>query len=158
MKRRFWWERFHPGIRVLAMVVYFGSALLLIAYSIAQGGSGAGTGSRATASVTTVAATTPPSEPPIASTSTTQTPTTLPAPVLSGAELYVANCASCHGAQLEGGIGPELDRGSEASELSDGRYVLRITEGIREMPGFGGQLDSDEIDKIVAYVREQQGG
>jgi mono/diheme cytochrome c family protein len=152
MKRRFWWQRFHPVVRVLVAVVYFGSALSLIAYSIAQGSSGSG----AVVGEPSIATTAPTTEPPTAS--TTVTPTTLPAPDLSGAELYAASCASCHGAALEGGIGPELDRGSEASEASDGRYVLRINEGKAEMPGFAGQLSSTEIDEIIAHIREQQGG
>ena len=165
MKRRFWWQRFHPVVRVLVAVVYFGSALSLIAYSIAQGSSGSFSGSGAVVGETSIATTAPTTEPPTVSTtvtpttlSTTVPPTTLPAPDLSGAELYAANCASCHGAALEGGIGPELDRGSEASESSDGRYVLRISEGKEEMPGFAGQLTSTEIDEIIAHIREQQAG
>ena len=156
MKRRFWWQRFHPVVRVLVAVVYFGSALWLIAYSIAVGSSGPGPGSAAVVGESSIAITAPTTEPPASS--TTVTPSTLPAPDLSGAELYAANCASCHGASLEGGIGPELDRGSEASESSDGRYVLRINEGKAEMPGFAGQLSSTEIDEIIAHIREQQGG
>jgi len=85
---------------------------------------------------------------------TTTTATTVA--ILTGPELYQVHCAACHGAALEGGIGPELDRGSDASELSDRRFELRVTEGRREMPAFGDVLASEEIDKIIAYVRELQ--
>ncbi len=148
MRSGWWWQRIHPVFRVVLVVVYFGLAFGVIAYAIAQGTPDSAS---AQPSVTT--------EAPVEETTTTQAspPTTQPTTPASGEELYNANCAACHGTELEGGAGPPLDRTSEASELSDARYVLRISEGRGAMPAFADQLTSAEIDEIISYIRAQQG-
>lgn len=74
--------------------------------------------------------------------------------VQAGADLYAANCAACHGAGLEGGSGPNL----VTSELGhpDADFVKAITEGEGEMPGFGGDLTTSEIQSLVDFVRTMQ--
>ena len=152
MKRRWWWQRIHPVFRVLLVIVYFGLAFSVIAYAVAQG-----TPDSASAQQSA------PTEAPVDDTTATTAPATTtqdtsPEPAAGGKDLYDANCAACHGTDLEGGVGPPLDRTSEASELSDARYVLRTTEGRGDMPAFADQLTSDEIDEIIAYIRDEQGG
>jgi len=153
MKRRWWWQRIHPVFRVLLVIVYFGLAFSVIAYAIAQGSPDSGSAQQSDATESPVDDATGTTAPPAAT--TTQSPAAATSP--SGNELYDATCGACHGTELEGGVGPELDRFSEASELSDSRYVLRITEGRGDMPAFSDQLTSSEIDEIVAYIRDQQG-
>lgn len=150
MKRRWWWQRIHPVFRVLLVVVYFGLAFSVIAYAVAQG-------TPDSASAQQSAPTESPVDDPTATT-VPATQDTSPEAAAGGKDLYDANCAACHGTDLEGGVGPPLDRTSEASELSDARYVLRITEGRGDMPGFADQLTSAEIDEIIAYIRDVQGG
>ena len=77
--------------------------------------------------------------------------------------LYEANCAECHGENLEGA---ENDEGIEGpalveKELShpDSDFVDIITNGEGgedEMPGFGDELSSEEILAIVDFVRDVQ--
>jgi len=154
MKRRWWWQRIHPIFRVLLVIVYFGLAFSVIAYAVAQGPPDSASAQQSSST-----------EAPVVDATTTTAPTpattthdTSPEAAAGGKDFYDANCAACHGSELEGGFGPPLDSTSEASELSDARYVLRITEGRGDMPAFGDQLTSDEIDEIIAYIRDEQGG
>ena len=78
---------------------------------------------------------------------------------LSGRDLFVMACSRCHGADLSGveGVAPRLGPGSDAAEESDARLASRIREGEDEMPRFGAVLTPEQIDQIVAYLREVQG-
>lgn len=153
MARNWWWQRIHPVLRVVLAIVYFGLAFSVIAYAIAQGTSDSASAQPSITTESPVDDAPATTEPP-AATTTQDTASETPA---TGEELYTTNCASCHGAELEGGLGPALDRTSEAAELSDARYVLRITEGRGDMPAFGDKLTSAEIDEIISYIRDQQG-
>jgi len=79
---------------------------------------------------------------------------------LTGRDLYNMGCARCHGVDLDGieDVAPELGRGSEAAEESDGFLAKRIREGEDEMPRFGNVLTTEQIDMLVDYLREHQGG
>ena len=154
MKRRWWWQRIHPVLRVLLAVVYFGLAFSVIAYAIAQGTPDSASAKQSATTESPVDGATSTTTPAPATTTQDTTPDTQ----ASGEELYDASCAACHGTNLEGGAGPPLDRTSDAAELSDARYVLRISDGRGSMPAFSDQLTSDEIDEIIAYIRDEQGG
>lgn len=72
------------------------------------------------------------------------------------AEVYSAMCASCHGANLEGGSAPSLlatDRIQTTDELT---LVHTILEGQvdKGMPPFAGALDKAEARALVVYLRE----
>jgi cytochrome c oxidase cbb3-type subunit 3 len=75
---------------------------------------------------------------------------------LSGQELYNMACSYCHGIDLEGNVGPALGPGSDASFEPDDFLEERIRDGIDEMPSFGGVFTDDQIDEIIAYIREVQ--
>ena len=75
-----------------------------------------------------------------------------------GAELYDVSCSRCHGADLEGRIGPALDAESRtATDLT----VQQITDTIRigpgAMPGFG-RLSDQQVASLVEFLRDQQAG
>ncbi len=78
----------------------------------------------------------------------------------TGRELYILACSRCHGVDLEGreDIGPDIGSGSDAHEDSDSRVALRIREGKETMPRFGRILTDEQIDIVVAYLREVQEG
>ncbi|MEE9297548.1 MAG: c-type cytochrome [Acidimicrobiia bacterium] len=78
---------------------------------------------------------------------------------LSGKDIYVLACSRCHGADLGGreDIAPDIGSGSDAVEDSDARIAKRIREGKKEMPKFGRILTDEQIDMVVAYLREVQG-
>ncbi len=69
--------------------------------------------------------------------------------IAEGKELYVQHCAACHGAELEGDIGPELtDMGMEDEDL----YQV-LFEGIPDggMPSFS-TLGSERVWKMVNFI------
>jgi mono/diheme cytochrome c family protein len=83
-----------------------------------------------------------------------------------GYNLYEANCAKCHGAAGQGGIGPVLnDQGKLFSHLSDayiknvltvgGRYVCGNPKSV--MPVWadsnGGPLTYIQIQDLIAFIR-----
>ena len=84
--------------------------------------------------------------------------------VAAGAELYAANCAECHGADLKG-----TDRGpSHLSEVyepghhGDGAFHIAVVAGVPQhhwdfgsMPPVEG-LSEEDVSAIIAFVREQQ--
>lgn len=73
-----------------------------------------------------------------------------------GADLYNVSCARCHGDDLEGGIGPELDAGSNtAVALTDEQIADVIRVGPGAMPSFP-RLTEEQIDSLVVYLRERQ--
>jgi DNA-binding beta-propeller fold protein YncE/cytochrome c553 len=78
-------------------------------------------------------------------------------PALSAAQpaekLYQQHCASCHGADRLGAMGPAL--------LPENLSRLRRTEALKvigggsvatQMPGFGGELRADEIQALADYI------
>lgn len=74
-----------------------------------------------------------------------------------GEELFAANCASCHGAEGEGGIGPDLTD----ETYRYGRTLEAITTSIASgrpegMPAFGNQLSKTEIDAVASFVLEMR--
>ncbi|WCO68947.1 PQQ-binding-like beta-propeller repeat protein [Iamia majanohamensis] len=71
----------------------------------------------------------------------------------AGAEIYVDSCAACHGADGSGGQGPPLGDGVAAESLTEEEMVEVVTGGRDAMPSFAGDLTAEEIDQVVAYVR-----
>jgi mono/diheme cytochrome c family protein len=100
-------------------------------------------------------------------------------PVLAeGAEVYTANCASCHGGSGQGGTGRRLagdvfltfpniedhlafvTDGSPAQgtpygdpDRPGGQHIAR-SQGFGTMPAWGGNLSDEEILAVVRYERE----
>jgi mono/diheme cytochrome c family protein len=84
--------------------------------------------------------------------------------VAVGSGLYQENCSQCHGADLRGTEqGPSLlSRVYEPSHHPDGAFLAAVMAGVRPhhwnfgpMPPIEG-LNPDDIEAIVAFVRERQ--
>ncbi|WP_051062768.1 c-type cytochrome [Ilumatobacter nonamiensis] len=87
-----------------------------------------------------------------------------PASSGAGAELYQANCASCHGADLGGtDKGPShLSIVYEPNHHGDDAFRSAIANGAQQhhwtfgdmapIPG----LSDDEVDEIIAFIRAEQ--
>ncbi len=75
-----------------------------------------------------------------------------------GRQIYLALCARCHGEGLEGLVGPPLGPDSNAAIRPDEFLVFTIENGRGRMPSFKSVLDDDQVDRLVAYVREVQEG
>ena len=73
-----------------------------------------------------------------------------------GQEIYKADCAMCHGENLEGGIGPALTgpKFVYGGALAD--HVRIITDGTpKGMPGFGKQLGPEKVRAVAQYVHSR---
>lgn len=72
-----------------------------------------------------------------------------------GAELYISNCAACHGVQGQGRIGPAL----QGTELDENALIRIISAGV---PGTvmsawsreeGGPLTIDQIEDLATFIK-----
>lgn len=80
-----------------------------------------------------------------------------PAADATGREIYLETCARCHAPDLSGGVGPALGEGSSAAGQTDEYLVNTITDGRGRMPSFRQTLSVDQIERVVGYLREEQG-
>ncbi len=72
-------------------------------------------------------------------------------------DLFVTNCAACHGLQGEGGHnGPSLQDSRLAADFD--RTVQRVQEGSGPMPPFQDKLSDKEIRDVSRYVNEEIAG
>jgi mono/diheme cytochrome c family protein len=77
----------------------------------------------------------------------------------SGADVYKAKCASCHGAEGKGdtAMGKSMKLKDLASEdvqkMSDADLTTIVEKGKKPMPGYEGKLTKDQITEVVKYVR-----
>lgn len=73
----------------------------------------------------------------------------------SGADLFAASCARCHGADGKGGKGPNLASEKRQAKWreSDEKLIKKITNGGMFMPSFGKKLKPEEIKAIADHVR-----
>jgi len=71
---------------------------------------------------------------------------------LSGLNLFQEKaCLYCHKIDNEGGnVGPDLSH--VAKRLNEQQMIIRIVNGSRDMPAYGGSLTSDELKKIVSFL------
>lgn len=80
--------------------------------------------------------------------------------IAEGAEIYAASCATCHGAEGEGGTGTALGNPAMLAMTSDEFLRHAIVHG-REgtpMPSFRGTLSPAEIDAVTAFLRSRTTG
>jgi cytochrome c oxidase cbb3-type subunit III len=73
--------------------------------------------------------------------------------VAEGKKEFAARCASCHGPDGKGSIGPDLTR----KNFKYGRSAPEVTRSVIEgrpggMPGFKNDLSHDKIEGLVQYV------
>lgn len=77
-----------------------------------------------------------------------------------GRNIYAKECASCHGANGEGGTGTALGNAAMLSLTTDNflRYAIEHGRDGTEMPAFGDKLSADEIDGVTAFLRSRATG
>ena len=73
----------------------------------------------------------------------------------AGRELFMNNCARCHGDDAKGDKGPDLTARKRQSKWAGSEQPLinKINKGGLFMPKFGKKLSPDEIKQIADYVR-----
>ncbi len=81
-----------------------------------------------------------------------------PAPAPSGEQVYVQNCAACHGAQGEGGVGPALKPNAFIQGASDDELKALLLNGRpgTAMMAFQGQLNPAELEAVMQLLRAWQ--
>lgn len=73
-----------------------------------------------------------------------------------GGRVYARSCASCHGGDGQGGIGPKLADGAVVESYPDpAEHRQVVVQGKGQMPALGDTLSDEEIDAVVRYEREQ---
>jgi mono/diheme cytochrome c family protein len=79
--------------------------------------------------------------------------------VTHGEEIFIAQCASCHGASGEGGIGPALNDRQVLKTTFDDVFFSVIRSGVpgTQMPAwsvdFGGPLTDEDVRDVVVFMR-----
>jgi mono/diheme cytochrome c family protein len=72
-----------------------------------------------------------------------------------GYDVYVSNCARCHGQEGQGGVGPQL-AGEVTTAFPDAKDEIAVVrDGRGPMPSFAGDLSPAEIEDVVAYTRTE---
>lgn len=76
----------------------------------------------------------------------------VPGNAMHGSEVYRQNCASCHGAQGEGGMGPTLE--NEASRKNYAQTAQWIANPRPPMPKlYPAPLGAQDVRDVAAYVQ-----
>ena len=68
--------------------------------------------------------------------------------------VFKANCMACHGASLEGSVGPNLQK--VGGKLSKDLIVTTITNGRGAMPSFKGKLSDSEVGSLAAWLADKK--
>jgi putative heme-binding domain-containing protein len=78
-----------------------------------------------------------------------------PRAVEEGRVAFRGSCSLCHGIKGEGGRGPDLTIGAYTGDSADKTLYDIISSGVAgtEMPGFASRFESDDIWRLVTYVR-----
>ena len=79
--------------------------------------------------------------------------------LVSGFEIYTANCAECHGAKGEGAKKGIPFTSGHALDHSEADFIKTVANGKakgkkKEMPAFRNTLTKDEIVAVVKFIRE----
>ena len=78
-------------------------------------------------------------------------PPTTQASVTAGRDVFVANCARCHGPNAEGGFGPQLARGAVVQKYPNAADQVAFVEG-HSFPPFRDRLSPEQIRDVVEYT------
>ncbi|CAG7607088.1 Cytochrome c-551 [Paenibacillus solanacearum] len=64
--------------------------------------------------------------------------------------IYKQNCISCHGNNLEGGVGPNLQKAG--SKYSKEQIATLLSNGKGAMPSFKGRLSDTELGAVADWL------
>ncbi len=77
------------------------------------------------------------------------------ATLLAGRNAFSAECASCHGARGQGGVGPTFHDGRLLRDFPNAEdQVTLVSNGKGIMPSFAGVLTRSQLESVVAYERQ----
>jgi len=75
-------------------------------------------------------------------------------PPKSGVGVYTASCATCHGTNGLGFVGPSL-AGTVTKYPDVADEIAVVTNGRNQMPAWGGRLTTEQIATVVRYTRAE---
>jgi ubiquinol-cytochrome c reductase cytochrome b subunit len=94
-----------------------------------------------------------PTSSPTATHATPSTPGASVTPTLNASQLYGANCAVCHGANREGGVGPAITNTALANwNLSQITNIIS-NGGEGGMPDFSNLLSPEQINALASFLK-----
>lgn len=77
-----------------------------------------------------------------------------PARIIQGQHLFADYCASCHGDNARGGVGPDLSAGLYKYGKDRSSVIKSIMDGRSGgMPAFAGQLQPPQALALADYLR-----
>jgi cytochrome c oxidase cbb3-type subunit 3 len=78
--------------------------------------------------------------------------------IAAGAEIFTTTCASCHKADLSGGIGPSLVDAEWIHGGTGPDIVKTVTDGVSDkgMPAWGAILGPKKVLQVAAFVLSKQ--
>jgi cytochrome c oxidase cbb3-type subunit 3 len=81
------------------------------------------------------------------------------ASIAEGQTIYATNCVACHGASLEGGIGPNLTDAEWVHGGTPDEIAAVVANGVaaKGMPAWGGILGPEKVAKVTAFVVSKAG-
>jgi quinoprotein glucose dehydrogenase len=77
-----------------------------------------------------------------------------------GKKIFTTKCVTCHGPDGSGStpVGKSLKaadlRSTDVQKKSDTDFYTQVDQGKGKMPGFGRVLNKEQINNVVAYVRQ----
>jgi mono/diheme cytochrome c family protein len=74
--------------------------------------------------------------------------------LVTGRQVWVANCERCHGPRGQGGVGARLAGVVTRNIPNQANEINIVTNGTGQMPAWGGKLSAAEILGVVRYTRE----
>jgi cytochrome c oxidase subunit 2 len=74
-----------------------------------------------------------------------------------GADIYRAYCATCHGADGQGGVGPQLEGRMQTAYPDIEDQILVVANGRANMPAWKARLSAKQIRAVVEYTRTDLG-
>lgn len=80
--------------------------------------------------------------------------------ILAGSKIFAEKCSMCHGANLEGKIGPNLTDNYwifGKGTLLDIEHTVSKGSAAKGMPPWEGLLKPDELRSVVAFVHSKRG-
>lgn len=82
-----------------------------------------------------------------------------PSALTNGKAVFTAKCSACHGAELQGSVGPNLvdEFWIHGNKLSEIALIVRTGVLDKGMPAWQEMLSNDEIRNVVAFIASSQG-
>jgi ubiquinol-cytochrome c reductase cytochrome b subunit len=75
---------------------------------------------------------------------------------LAGVNLFQQKaCLYCHKINNDGGnVGPDLTH--IANRMNEQQMIIRIVNGSKDMPAYGGSLSRNELTEIIAFLKTRK--